>query len=133
MNSSDSESSDFWNLNKTSEKIDIDSSDFWNLEEKQIKSVKSIKLTKPKNESVQININEQENTLPPNQITYSKKIGDFTLTEFYKNFIQSLIDIVKDLVKGRGLNQIFSDNNRLIHFGIFLIIISILLVPLALS
>ena len=81
-----------------------------------------------------VNIENKKADLPPNQITYkNKNIGDFTIKEFYSNFMKSIIDMIKSLKQGKGLNEIFNDKDKLIHFGIILIIISILLVPLTLN
>lgn len=98
------------------------------------------KLTKSNNQidndltQVTVNIPTQNNTLPSKKIIPGdKKFSDYTIKEFYKKFMKSVIGIVKELKEGKGINSVLSDKDRLIHFGIVLIIISILLVPLTLN
>jgi hypothetical protein len=183
MSNIESDSSDFWNLNKKSKnfKHDSESSDFWNLskkkdsvysseslstksDDKNINNLEQEIITKEPKDKMEykedkedkednnkiivdsetskaeqsdltpINIQNKKTFLPVNKITYkNKNIGDFTIKEFYYNFTKSIIDIIKSLKQGKGLNEIFSDQDKLIHFGIILIIISILLVPLTLN
>ena len=72
--------------------------------------------------------------LPSKQIiSNNKKFSDYTFKEFYEKFMKNIIEIVKSLKQGKGLNTIFKDKEKLIHIGILLIIISILLVPLTLN
>jgi hypothetical protein len=195
MSNIESDSSDFWNLNKKSKNLnnDSESSDFWNLskkkhsiyssesfstesdnEDKNIDKTKSkennnkivitsetskktdtqtekndltpinienkkadlspVNIENKKADLTPVNIENKKDYLPPNKITYkNKNIGDFTIKEFYSSFMKSIIDMIKSLKQGKGLNEIFSDKDKLIHFGIILIIISILLVPLTLN
>jgi len=91
---------------------------------------KGINETK-QNDLIPVKIDNKKSDLPPNKITYkNKNIGDFTIKEFYNNFMKTIIDIINSLKKGKGLHEIFKDKDRLIYFGIAIIIICILLVPL---
>ena len=153
---SDSESSGFWNLTKT--KYDTNSSEDFSTDDETDESESNNKITEskikdnkkksivnlvkplsnqsiPNNDLTIVNIeNNKIPILPPNQISYTnKKIGDYTIKEFYNNFMKNIIGMVKSLRQGKGLNQIFEGKDTLIHFGIILIIISILLVPLTLN
>ena len=66
-------------------------------------------------------------------IIEGKKISEYTFKEFYQNFMKNVIGITKELKEGKGITTILSNKDRLLHFGIVLIIISILLVPLTLN
>jgi hypothetical protein len=47
--------------------------------------------------------------------------------------MKNIIEIVKSLKQGKGINTLFNDRERLLHLGIGLIILSVILVPLALN
>lgn len=73
-------------------------------------------------------------TLPPTQtIPGNKKISDYTISEFYSSFMKNIIEIVRSLKQGKGINTLFNDKERLLHLGIGLIILSVILVPLTLN
>jgi hypothetical protein len=59
----------------------------------------------------------------------NKKIYDYTIKEFYNNFMMSIIDMFKSLKSGKGFGTIIFEKNNLINIGIILVLISILLVP----
>jgi len=70
-------------------------------------------------------------TLPPKQyISGSKKIYDYTISEFYKSFMKNIIEIVRSLKQGKGINTLFNNKEKLLYFGISLIILSLVLIPI---
>ncbi len=154
-NESDSETSEFWNLyrknyKKYEKETETLSESFSSEDEGEEPSTKSEKpddavaaeegeQTEP-NDLISVKIDSKKKTededtnLPPKQIINgSKKIYDYTIIEFYSSFMRNIIDIVKTLKQGKGLNTLFNDRERLLHLGIGLIIISVILVPLALN
>jgi hypothetical protein len=143
--SESSESSEFWNLyRKNYKKYSVSeefSSDDEDPSKEQDESNDLIPVTLPTDQKTTVksstsgNQSELENSsLPPKQlINDKKKISDYTIIEFYNSFMKNIIDIVKSLKQGKGLNTLFNDRERLLHLGIGLIILSVILVPLALN
>ncbi len=73
------------------------------------------------------------NELPPKQVVNGdKKIYDYTILEFYSSFMKNIIDIIRSLKQGKGINTLFNDKEKLLHIGIALILLSVILVPLVL-
>lgn len=91
-------------------------------------------------EKVESKINDLLKSLPDDYKREDKPIYNFTVNEIYKNTIQTIIDIINDIIgliadkdfitnqmyKERLLN-IFLDNNRRIYIGIILVIFSFIL------
>jgi hypothetical protein len=67
-----------------------------------------------------------------NKTTYTKKISDYTIKEFYNKFSYNITNIIQMLKNGDSLTDIIFKDNRLLYIGILLVIISILLIPLIL-
>jgi hypothetical protein len=86
------------------------------------------------------NSNDDINILPTNinDITKLKSTIDNSESNNYfnifnnyiKNFSKQLYEITNEIYMNRPLNEIFQKNNRMLFLGIFLIIFSILLIPI---
>jgi hypothetical protein len=108
------------------QKISIPSKQETNLPPKQETNILLQKIT-----SSTIN---NETDLPPKQtINGNKKISDYTIAEFYNSFMKNIIEMIKSLKQGKGLNTLLNDKEKLLHLGIGLIILSVILVPLTLN
>lgn len=91
-------------------------------------------------QKIENKINQLLKTLPDNYIREEKPIYNFTINELYKGTIQTLIDIINDIIaliadkdfitnqmyRERFLN-IFLDNKRRIFIGIILVFFSFIL------
>lgn len=91
-------------------------------------------------QKVENKINQLLKTLPDDYIKEDRPIYNFTLNELYKGTIQTIIDIINDIIaliadkdfitkqmyRERLLN-IFLDNNRRIFIGIILVSLSFIL------
>ena len=83
------------------------------------------------------------NRLDLKEKTNNKQIYDYTIKEFYYNFINSTLEITKsiketmsnssDMKTKSSLMDVLSNKKNLINVGIMLILISILLIPVILS
>ena len=73
--------------------------------------------------------------LPPTQTIYNtnKNSQKYLFDDFYKKLIKTIIDTIKEIKEGKEFVAIFTNEDRLFYYGIILIIISILLLPIVLD
>jgi hypothetical protein len=96
------------------------------------------------NPSISIDVQDKVNSISDlKEKTNNKQIYDYTIKEFYYNFINSTLEITKsiketmsnssDMKTKSSLIDVLSNKKNLINVGIMLILISILLIPVILS
>ena len=111
-------------------------------ETKNIKNIKDIDIEKYIETQIELKLNNLLETLPksiPNDMKI-KPIYNLTIKELYKNTLQTLIDIINDIIEAYSkknyintnnyiyiLINIFTKDNRKIYVGIMIIIMSFII------
>ena len=142
------------NINSSKDTITIkDTKDINNIKDIKdtitIKDIKDIKDTKDMSDidkyiekQIEIKLNSLLETLPDTvpKDFYIKPIYNLTIKELYKNTLQSLIDIINDIIDAYNkkdyintnnyifiLINIFTKDNRKIYVGIMIVILSFIM------